>query len=177
MISAQLPTKYGLFNVLYYKGHLILSSSKKGNYVRIHSKCLTGDALFSVRCDCGDQLERAFQIISEKGGLIIYLNQEGRGIGLKNKIAAYALQDEGLDTVEANLELGFPEDLRDYSLVPEILNYFGLRKIKLLTNNPEKVVAVRTKGFDVVQVPLKVPFRKERQHYLETKRKKLNHTL
>ncbi len=147
--------------------------------VRVHSQCLTGDVFGSYRCDCGEQLEQAMKLIGEAGeGVIVYLRQEGRGIGLLNKLHAYRLQDEGLDTVEANERLGFPADKRDYGIGAQILRDLGLRKIRVLTNNPKKLSRLRVYGLDVVQQePLKIKPNHVNRRYLETKRKKLGHLL
>ncbi len=145
--------------------------------VRVHSQCLTGDVFGSERCDCGDQLHTAMEMIEAAGhGVIVYMHQEGRGIGLANKIRAYALQDGGLDTVEANLELGFEEDLRDYGISAQILRDLGVRRVRLLTNNPRKVVGLEAYGIDVAErLPLEVPARSGNIAYLRTKQQKLGH--
>jgi 3,4-dihydroxy 2-butanone 4-phosphate synthase / GTP cyclohydrolase II len=145
--------------------------------VRVHSQCLTGDVFGSERCDCGDQLRRAMELIESLGqGVIVYMHQEGRGIGLANKIRAYALQDRGRDTVEANLELGFEEDLRDYGISAQILRDLGVRKVRLLTNNPRKVLGLQDYGVEVVErLPLEVPARSGNIAYLRTKQQKLGH--
>jgi len=147
--------------------------------VRVHSQCLTGDVLGSSRCDCGDQLALAMDMISQAGrGALVYMHQEGRGIGLANKIRAYALQDRGRDTVEANLELGFKEDLRDYGITAQILKDLGIRKVRLLTNNPQKVEGLRRYGVDVVErVAIETPAHAGNIEYLRTKRAKLGHLL
>jgi len=147
--------------------------------VRVHSQCLTGDVFQSERCDCGEQLDHAMRIIESLGqGVIIYMHQEGRGIGLANKIRAYALQDQGRDTVEANLELGFEEDLRDYGISAQILRDLGLRRVRLLTNNPRKVLGLQGYGIEVAdRVPLEVPPRSGNLAYLRTKQEKLGHLL
>ncbi len=147
--------------------------------VRIHSQCLTGDVFHSLRCDCRAQLELALHMIAEEGrGLLIYEHQEGRGIGLLNKLRAYELQDEGADTVEANERLGFESDLRNYELPGEILRYFGLKSIRLLSNNPEKVAAVETAGVRVEErVPCIVPAMVSTEAYLRTKKEKMGHLL
>jgi 3,4-dihydroxy 2-butanone 4-phosphate synthase/GTP cyclohydrolase II len=143
----------------------------------VHSECLTGDVLGSYRCDCGEQLDEAMRRIVEAGsGAIVYLRQEGRGIGLVNKLKAYALQDKGLDTVEANEALGFQDDLRDYGVGAQILRDLGLNKIRLLTNNPRKIVGLNGHGLEIVErVPLEIKAKPTNQFYLETKRKKLGH--
>lgn len=145
--------------------------------VRVHSQCLTGDVFGSERCDCGDQLRSAMELIEAAGqGVIVYMHQEGRGIGLANKIRAYALQDRGRDTVEANLELGFEEDLRDYGISAQILRDLGVRRVRLLTNNPRKVVGLEAYGVDVAErLPLEVPARSGNIAYLRTKQQKLGH--
>jgi 3,4-dihydroxy 2-butanone 4-phosphate synthase/GTP cyclohydrolase II len=149
--------------------------------VRIHSSCFTGDLLASLRCDCGDQLHMALEMISREGtGALIYLPQEGRGIGLVDKIRAYALQDEGLDTVEANLALGFRADLRDYGVGLQILKDLGLSQVRLLTNNPKKTDAFVYDGFDLTvvdQVPIIAPDEADRRTYMATKRDRLGHLL
>jgi GTP cyclohydrolase II len=180
--TANLPTKFGFFKTKSFKEgekeHLTLFTENlpETPLVRIHSECLTGDTFGSLRCDCGEQLHRALELISKEGGILIYLRQEGRGIGLFNKINAYALQDRGLDTVEANHQLGFEADLRDFSIVEEILKSFGVSKIRLLTNNPRKIFAL--KGVEVVErIPIKIPPNPHNRHYLQTKKEKLNHLL
>jgi 3,4-dihydroxy 2-butanone 4-phosphate synthase/GTP cyclohydrolase II len=147
--------------------------------VRMHSECLTGDVFHSLRCDCGSQLLKAMAIIKEAGrGVIVYLRQEGRGIGLHNKVRAYELQDQGLDTVEANTALGFKADLRDYGIGAQILVDLGLRNLRLLTNNPSKRAGLEGYGLQVVErVPLEVPANPENRKYLMTKRNKLGHLL
>ena len=152
-------------------------STGEPTLVRVHSSCVTGDLLGSLRCDCGDQLHMALRKITEEGrGAVIYLEQEGRGIGLVNKIKAYALQDQGADTVEANLELGFKPDLRDYGIGAQIMVDLGLRKIRLMTNNPSKVAAIEGYGLEIVEwVPLQVEPNQHNRRYLETKRLKLGH--
>ena len=179
---ANLPTKYGNFKIQSFtqnnKEHLAIFTENlpENPIVRIHSECLTGDALGSLKCDCGEQLESALKLINEKGGMVIYLRQEGRGIGLFNKVNAYALQDKGLDTVEANHQLGFEADLRDFSIVEKILNHFDIKKIKLLTNNPQKVFSL--KNIEVIErIPIKIEPNPYNKFYLDTKKEKLGHLL
>jgi GTP cyclohydrolase II len=145
--------------------------------VRIHSQCLTGDVFHSLRCDCRSQLELAIdQIVREERGLLVYEHQEGRGIGLLNKLRAYELQDEGMDTVEANIELGFEPDLRDYALPAAIIRYFEVTKVRLLSNNPEKVAALERAGIEVVErAPIVAPPVETTMEYMRTKREKMGH--
>ncbi|MDD4310522.1 MAG: bifunctional 3,4-dihydroxy-2-butanone-4-phosphate synthase/GTP cyclohydrolase II [Candidatus Cloacimonetes bacterium] len=186
---AQLPTAYGQFEIITYVSdiseeyHIALVmgeiSKEEPILVRVHSECLTGDALHSLRCDCGEQLARAFEMISEAGkGVILYMRQEGRGIGLLNKIRAYHLQDNGADTVQANLDLGFPEDLRDYGIGAQILKAIGLKKIKLLTNNPKKIVGLTGYGLEIVErIPIEIEAQDDNRRYLHTKKTKMGHIL
>jgi len=183
--SALLPTVYGdftskIFSSNYHtEQHMVLLSAKKNNLVRIHSECLTGDVLGSLRCDCAWQLQESLKIIAKEGGVVLYMRHEGRGIGLLNKMKAYALQDTGkLDTVEANEKLGFLPDARTYTDAAQILHQLGLKKIKLLTNNPHKIKSLEAFGIDIVKrVPLVSEPHKHNRHYLNTKHRKLGHLL
>ncbi len=179
---ASLPTKYGNFKIQSFKEdnkeHLVIFTPKIPEIpiIRIHSECLTGDALGSLKCDCGEQLQYALKLINEKGGMVIYLRQEGRGIGLFNKVNAYHLQDKGFDTVEANHQLGFEADMRDFSIVEKILNHFNIKKIKLLTNNPQKIFTF--KKIEVIErIPIKINSNPYNENYLKTKKEKLGHLL
>ena len=148
--------------------------------VRVHSECLTGDIFHSQRCDCGDQLEKAMQMISDEGkGVVLYMRQEGRGIGLENKLHAYKLQqEEGLDTVEANEKLGFQDDLRDYGIGAQILADLGLHKVRLLTNNPKKIVGLESYGLKIVErIPIQIEPSDKNKIYLQTKKDKMGHLL
>jgi 3,4-dihydroxy 2-butanone 4-phosphate synthase/GTP cyclohydrolase II len=147
--------------------------------VRVHSECLTGDVFHSLRCDCGPQLDKALEILGkQKRGVLVYMRQEGRGIGLENKLKAYRLQDQGLDTVEANAALGFPADLREYGLGAQILRYLGVRKMHLLTNNPKKIAGLGGYGLELIdQIPLFTQPNDVNRKYLRTKRDKLGHLL
>ncbi len=187
--DTRLPTNYGDFTAVAYeslldgKGHLALV---KGQWeedepilVRVHSECLTGDVFGSRRCDCGEQLATAMTMIENEGkGILLYMRQEGRGIGLVNKIRAYKLQDNGRDTVQANIDLGFPEDLRDYGLGAQILVDLGVKKMRLMTNNPKKIKGLEGYGLEVVErVPIEMELKPENTRYLNTKRDKMGHLL
>jgi 3,4-dihydroxy 2-butanone 4-phosphate synthase / GTP cyclohydrolase II len=187
--SVRLPTEYGEFTAVAFrekltgKTHVALVKGDvdgaENVLVRVHSECLTGDVFHSLRCDCGEQLEQALAQIEDEGvGVLLYMAQEGRGIGLINKLRAYELQEQGLDTVEANLELGFPADARDYGIGNQILSELGLTTLRILTNNPKKLTGIDGFGLTVVeQVPIEVPPNAENQRYLSAKRDKLGHRL
>ncbi|PSJ81430.1 GTP cyclohydrolase II [Neisseria iguanae] len=186
--SCRLPTEFGVFTMHGFEEEsgqehvaLVMGGVSDGLPVlsRIHSECLTGDALFSQKCDCGPQLEAAMQAVQKEGrGVIVYLRQEGRGIGLINKIRAYQLQDQGRDTVEANVELGLPVDARDFTLAKSIYDYLRVHEVKLLTNNPEKIKTLQKAGINVVaRIPLQVGENIENERYLHTKADKLGHFL
>jgi len=187
--KAKLPTKYGTFTVIPFiqkSNNLEHLALIKGTWnredtvmVRVHSSCMTGDIFGSYRCDCGAQLHTAMRMIEEAGrGVIVYLNQEGRGIGLFNKIKAYNLQEKGRDTVEANLDLGFEEDERDYGVGASILHELGLGKVSLMTNNPVKRAGLEGYGITVVRnIPLNIPPNEHNQFYLKTKKNKMGHLL
>jgi len=187
--SSALPTRWGDFKIHGFedtdnnKEHVVLTLGIVDDgapvLARIHSECLTGDALFSMRCDCGSQLEAALAAIAEEGrGALFYLRQEGRGIGLLNKIKAYKLQDAGADTVEANERLGFGADMRDYSIVGPMVEHLGVRAVKLMTNNPRKVTAFEDQGVEVVErLALRTGSNPHNEKYLQTKAGKLGHML
>jgi 3,4-dihydroxy 2-butanone 4-phosphate synthase/GTP cyclohydrolase II len=187
--TAELPTEHGAFRIYAYENlldnetHVALVRGDiedgKDVLVRVHSKCLTGDVFHSARCDCGAQLDTAMARIAEEGrGVLLYLNQEGRGIGLANKIRAYELQDQGLDTVEANERLGFKADQRDYGIGVQILKDLGVRSMRLLSNNPRKLVGLEGYGLSVAEwLPLEIPASETTLRYLKTKKDKLGHRL
>jgi 3,4-dihydroxy 2-butanone 4-phosphate synthase / GTP cyclohydrolase II len=187
--TAKLPTSYGDFqihvfdNLLDKQEHVALVRGDIGDgldlLVRVHSSCVTGDVLHSIRCDCGMQLDAAMQRIAAEGrGILLYLNQEGRGIGLANKIRAYELQDEGFDTVEANERLGFKADQRDYGMGVQILRELGVRTMRLLSNNPRKLVGIEGYGLSITEwLPLEIPASDSTRRYLKTKKEKLGHRL
>jgi len=189
VVSTKLPTEFGVFdsvtfrNVLDNQIYIALIngeiSAETPTLVRVHSQCLTGDVFGSFRCDCGEQLKKSMEMIAEdENGVLLYLYQEGRGIGIVNKLKAYALQDEGQDTVEANASLGFKPDLREYGIGAQILKKIGLGKIRLLTNNPRKIVGLEGYGLQVVErVPIEVNPKKDNLKYLRTKKKKLGHMI
>lgn len=187
--TVQFPNRYGDFKLSLFRScgphpeeHLAIHLGDFKNsepvLVRIHSECFTGDIFGSLRCDCGEQLDQAMKTIAEKGrGIVVYLKQEGRGIGLSEKLKAYALQEKGLDTVEANLELGHPSDLRNYDFAAKILNFFGVTQIDLMTNNPDKLEAMKSAGFDVHRRPLIIDTNKHNSLYQKTKIEKMGHLL
>ncbi len=189
--SSHLPTQWGEFELLGFldeetgKEHVVMAkgleslSKDQIPLLRLHSECLTGDALFSLRCDCGPQLQAALEKVADTGcGAVLYLRQEGRGIGLLNKIKAYALQDEGADTVQANEQLGFHADQRDYSMCKDMLEHLGIERVRLMTNNPRKVEALESMGVEVVErIPLKKGHNTHNERYLETKKGKLGHLI
>lgn len=187
--DASLPTEFGQFRIAGYRSLtsdeefvVLYMGELKGDtptLVRIHSQCLTGDVFGSVKCDCGPQLHRAMEMIASEGrGAIVYQQQEGRGIGIINKIRAYALQDQGADTVEANQELGFAVDARDYRQCAEILFDLGLCRVKVISNNPEKLAALKSAGLQIVErIPIVVDSEEPAAHYLRTKKEKMGHLI
>ena len=191
IVRVNMPTKFGDFKLVIFKERNNFSSGEhmaliKGEWqkdepvlVRVHSSCFTGDILGSLRCDCGEQLHEAMQMVEKEGkGVVLYMNQEGRGIGLVNKLKAYKLQEEGMDTVEANLHLGFKMDERDYGVGAQILRYLGVNKMRLISNNPRKRVGLQGYGLDVVEnIPLRICPNPHNEKYLQTKRDKLGHEI
>jgi 3,4-dihydroxy 2-butanone 4-phosphate synthase/GTP cyclohydrolase II len=189
LATANLPTEFGGFTAKVFNSdvdpyeHVALVkgdvTTNEPTLVRVHSSCLTGDVFGSKRCDCGEQLHMAMRMVEKDGrGVVLYMNQEGRGIGLGNKIKAYALQEQGMDTVEANEELGFPADLRDYGIGAQILVQLGVKQLRLITNNPKKIVALHGYGLAIVErVPIEVPVTAENRRYMNTKAQKMGHML
>lgn len=180
--TANLPTLYGDFSIQVFRNNkeedlIVLVKAPLGHepLVRIHSSCMTGDVFASKRCDCGEQLHQALELINKAGGLLIYLPQEGRGIGLSEKIRAYDLQEQGYDTVEANIKLGYLMDERYYHDAIDILHFFDIEKLKLLTNNPQKLDALKGAGFEVNRQSLVIPSSPENKKYLKIKQQKLGH--
>ncbi|MEK6300454.1 MAG: GTP cyclohydrolase II [Acidobacteriota bacterium] len=189
LAEANLPTEFGMFRIVAFKSNLTGEdfpvlvkgelNAETPSLVRIHSQCLTGDVFHSLKCDCGRQLQRAMELIQTEGhGVIIYQQQEGRGIGITNKIRAYALQDAGQDTVEANISLGFEADLRQYECCAEIIKQLGLQRIRLMSNNPDKIAAVQQAGIEIVErVSLEVEPHEKSMGYMKTKKEKMGHLL
>ncbi len=188
-VAARIPTRYGSFQLLLFRSNLDDKEQlafifgdvreKENVLVRVHSECFTGDVLGSLRCDCGEQLDRSLQLIANSGsGVLIYLRQEGRGIGLLDKLRAYNLQDEGFDTVEANIQLGHEADERDYTIAGLIIKDLGIHSVKMITNNPQKISELREFGIIVRErVPIEVPPRPENLAYLKTKVQRMDHLL
>lgn len=189
VVETSLPTKYGNFRIYGYinklngEHHVALAMGDVADgepvLVRVHSECLTGDALGSAKCDCGDQYDAAMRMIAKEGrGIMVYLRQEGRGIGLINKLKAYALQEQGLDTVEANVALGFKPDLRDYTVGAQILEDLGATTLRVMTNNPDKIHGLESYGINVIErVPIETEIKPESRRYMNTKKEKMGHVL
>jgi 3,4-dihydroxy 2-butanone 4-phosphate synthase/GTP cyclohydrolase II len=189
LAEANLPTAFGMFRIVAFKSNLTGEdfpvlvkgelNAETPSLVRIHSQCLTGDVFHSLKCDCGRQLEWAMKLIQAEGhGVIVYQQQEGRGIGITNKIRAYALQDAGQDTVEANISLGFEADLRQYECCADIIKQLGLRRIRLMSNNPDKIAAVQKAGIEIVErVSIEVEPHEKSLGYMKTKKEKMGHLL
>ncbi|HDY87138.1 MAG TPA: GTP cyclohydrolase II, partial [bacterium] len=189
VVTVKFPTRYGTFNLHLYESeiddhhHLAIVkgdvATNEPVLVRVHSECLTGDVLGSLRCDCGDQLAHALSMVEQEGrGVVLYMRQEGRGIGLTNKIKAYKLQDKGIDTVEANIMLGFDPDLRDYGIGAQILADLGITKIRLMTNNPKKIIGLEGYGLEIVErIPIEVSYHCDNAAYMQTKKDKMGHIL
>ena len=185
--KASLPTKYGEFDMLAYESpfndfpHVVLFSKTNKDeipIVRVHSECMTGDVFGSARCDCGEQLDYSLEYVNKHGGIVIYLRQEGRGIGLVNKMKAYNLQDVGLNTYEANIKLGFHQDLRKFDIAKMILEDLGIQKIKLLTNNPDKIKQLSESGIEIIKrIPIEIQAHKTNKDYLKTKKDDMGHML
>ena len=186
LVDARMPTKFGTFQLFAFPGDdetkedlaLVMGDIEGRMLVRVHSECFTGDVLHSMRCDCGEQLDLAMERIAQEGkGIVVYSRQEGRGIGLVNKLKAYNLQDEGLDTVEANIALGFNAELRNYKNAAKILRNLGVKEINLMTNNPSKIEDLIEEGFDVTQTKHLPEPNEENKEYLKTKAKKMRHDI